>query len=153
MTFLHFALLVLPSVALLEVRPLFFKRLSNNKRIAQRRRQVSCSSIATNGGDIVDSSSAFASLGLSPELAVACAQQGYARPTAVQQGAVAPLLAGHDLWAAAPTGSGKTVAYAAPLLQRCLEPSAVAQRAAAGRGSGPTVLVLVPTRELALQAS
>jgi len=152
MTLMRVALLVIPSVALLEVQPILLKRLSANSRIAQRRSHVAHSSMKLNEGRTHgDSSSAFASLGLSPELASACAQQGYALPTPVQQRAVAPLLAGHDLWAAAPTGSGKTVAYAAPLLQRCLEPHAMAQRAAAGRGTGPTILVLVPTRELALQ--
>jgi ATP-dependent RNA helicase RhlE len=86
----------------------------------------------------------FASLGLSGPLARACAQAGFALPTRIQQEAIPAVLAGQDLLGLAPTGSGKTAAFALPLLQGL---------AADRRGWRRTVrvLVLVPTRELAAQ--
>ena len=86
----------------------------------------------------------FASLGLSGSLARACAQAGFAQPTSIQQQAIPAILAGQDLLGLAPTGSGKTAAFALPLLQRL---------PAGSRGWRRTVrvLVLVPTRELAAQ--
>ena len=86
----------------------------------------------------------FAALGLSEPLARACVQAGFAQPTAIQQQAIPAVLAGQDLLGLAPTGSGKTAAFALPLLQRL---------PAGGRGWRRTVrvLVLVPTRELAAQ--
>jgi ATP-dependent RNA helicase RhlE len=86
----------------------------------------------------------FASLGLSAELLHACEAVGFATPTPIQVAAIPPLLRGQDLLGLAPTGSGKTAAFALPLLQRLL----------AGRPEGYRrirVLVLVPTRELAMQ--
>ena len=86
----------------------------------------------------------FASLGLSAELAQACQQAGFATPTPIQVEAIPPLLRGQDLLGLAATGSGKTAAFALPLLQRL----------GAGRQHAPRrtrVLVLVPTRELAAQ--
>lgn len=85
----------------------------------------------------------FSTLGLSPDLMAAVAQLGHSRPTPIQQAAIAPALAGHDLLGSAQTGSGKTLAFALPLLQR-LQPNA-------SRVRQPQVLVLVPTRELAAQ--
>lgn len=86
----------------------------------------------------------FASLGLATELSNACVEAGFDTPTAIQAEAIPPLLRGQDLLGLAPTGSGKTAAFALPLLQRL----------AAGRQHTPRrvrVLVLVPTRELAAQ--
>ena len=57
----------------------------------------------------------FASLGLSAPLLHACAEAGYAAPTAIQVEAIPPLLRGQDLLGLAPTGSGKTAAFALPL--------------------------------------
>ncbi len=86
----------------------------------------------------------FASLGLAPALARAAAEMGFAAPTPVQAAAIGPVLAGADLLATASTGSGKTAAFALPLLQR-LPPQPAA-------GPRPVhALVLVPTRELAAQ--
>ena len=79
---------------------------------------------------------------LSTALQHAARQAGYDSPTPIQAEAIPAILAGRDLLALAETGSGKTAAYALPLLQRLLEPS---------RSSDPRVLVLVPTRELAMQ--
>lgn len=90
------------------------------------------------------SATTFASLGLSPSLVQSCALSGFAAPSPIQVEAIPPVLRGEDLLGLAPTGSGKTAAYALPLLQRYLSV----------RQEGfhrIRVLVLVPTRELALQ--
>lgn len=86
----------------------------------------------------------FAALGLSPALQQVCEAAGYGLPTAIQAQAIPAVLRGRDLLALAPTGSGKTAAFALPLVQRLL--------AARPRGQRHIpVLVLVPTRELAQQ--
>lgn len=86
----------------------------------------------------------FAALGLSAELSHACREAGYDHPSPIQVEAIPPVLRGQDLLGLAPTGSGKTAAFALPLLQRL-----VAGRQRAYRRVH--VLVLVPTRELAVQ--
>ncbi len=88
--------------------------------------------------------SGFGDLGLSPRLVRAAGELGYAQPTPVQQAAIPAALAGQDLLACADTGSGKTAAYAFPLLHQV----AGLLRRGARR---PHALVLVPTRELAAQ--
>ncbi len=89
--------------------------------------------------------SPFIDLGLSPELAQVVALLGYEEPTPIQSQSIPPLLAGRDLLGQAATGTGKTAAFALPLLQRVL----AAQR----RPGQPAALVLVPTRELAIQVA
>ena len=86
----------------------------------------------------------FERLGLRAELMQAIRDQGYVTPTPVQERAIPPILAGRDLMAAAPTGTGKTAGFTLPLLQRLM---------ANDRGGRPPVraLVVTPTRELALQ--
>ena len=87
----------------------------------------------------------FDTLGLSPELLRAVAQQGYTEPTPVQTQAIPLVLAGRDVLAGAQTGTGKTAAFVLPMLQRLH---------ASRPTSGPRViraLILTPTRELALQ--
>ena len=91
-----------------------------------------------------EADSPFAALGLSPTLVRAAAKQGFVGPTPIQSAALPPALQGTDLIALAPTGSGKTGAYGLALLQR-LERM---QRPAFRRTHA---LVLVPTRELAVQ--
>jgi superfamily II DNA/RNA helicase len=86
----------------------------------------------------------FAALGLAPALAHAARQRGYHQPTPVQAAAIPALLGGRDLQMQAHTGSGKTAAFALPLLQQWLSGAPRAPRPLRG-------LVLVPTRELALQ--
>ena len=88
----------------------------------------------------------FSSLGLSGTLCAAAHAAGFAAPTPVQQGAIAAVLQGRDLLVRAQTGSGKTAAFALPLLQQVLPQEA-------GRGALRRVqaLVVVPTRELAVQ--
>ncbi|MDB5954356.1 DEAD/DEAH box helicase [Ramlibacter sp.] len=89
---------------------------------------------------------AFRALGLSAELAAACTQAGFDTPTPIQQQAVPAVLRGQDVLALAPTGSGKTAAFALPLLQ-ALGATRVGWRRPV------RVLVLVPTRELAAQVA
>ncbi|MFO0451080.1 MAG: DEAD/DEAH box helicase, partial [Pseudomonadota bacterium] len=84
----------------------------------------------------------FASLGLPEPLARACESLGFTEPTAIQQQAIGPALAGRDLLAQARTGSGKTLAFGLPLLAK-IEPAALRAQA----------LVLCPTRELADQVA
>ncbi|GAB5562382.1 MAG: DEAD/DEAH box helicase [Synoicihabitans sp.] len=88
----------------------------------------------------------FADLGLSPSLIRALDERNYLAPTPVQNEAIPPILRGRDVWAQAQTGSGKTAAFALPLLQHLSEKSSPTERRT------PT-LVLVPTRELATQVS
>ena len=87
----------------------------------------------------------FAALGLDPALVTALAALGYEEPTAIQREAIPPLLAGRDVLGQAATGTGKTAAFALPLLHRIGRP--VSDRRAV-RG-----LILVPTRELAMQVA
>src|SRR4051794_20036518 len=86
----------------------------------------------------------FADLGLRPELLTALTGLGYEEPTPIQREAVPPLIEGRDLQGQAATGTGKTAAYALPLLERL---------PAGRRDPEPVALVLVPTRELAIQVS
>ena len=87
----------------------------------------------------------FSSLKLRDELLGVLTALGYEEPTPVQREAIPLLLDGRDLLAQAATGTGKTAAFALPMLQR------IAQRPA-GR-KRPAGLVLVPTRELAMQVA
>jgi ATP-dependent RNA helicase DeaD len=91
-----------------------------------------------------ESEEGFAGLGLRAELLRALTNLGYEEPTPIQQGAIPPLLAGSDLVGQAATGTGKTAAFALPLLHLLADGK---------RGAGPMALVLVPTRELAEQVS
>jgi ATP-dependent RNA helicase DeaD len=92
-----------------------------------------------------DDSAGFAALGLDNRLLAALSTLGYEEPTPIQRATIPPLLEGRDLVGQAATGTGKTAAFALPLLQRL-----------AGRGAeraSPSVLILVPTRELAMQVA
>src|SRR5512142_1131692 len=86
----------------------------------------------------------FDSLGLAPALLRALADYGYTQATPIQTAAIPPALAGGDLLAAAQTGTGKTAAFALPLLQHLSTAGATMTRR-------PRALVLTPTRELAAQ--
>jgi len=89
----------------------------------------------------------FASLGLRDELLTAIAAQGYTTPTPIQAGAIPVIFEGCDLLAGAQTGTGKTAAFALPIVQRLGENIPRQKRRI------PRALVLVPTRELAAQVS
>src|ERR1700729_91018 len=86
--------------------------------------------------------SGFADLTLAPELCHVLSGLGYEEPTPIQLAAIPPLLEGRDLVGQAATGTGKTAAFALPILQRILTEGGQAE---------PLALVLVPTRELAVQ--
>ncbi len=87
----------------------------------------------------------FAGLQLAQPLLRAIADEGYTTPTPIQKQSIPPLLARHDLLGIAQTGTGKTAAFALPLLHRLAEtPGPALQRR-------PRALVLAPTRELAGQ--
>jgi ATP-dependent RNA helicase DeaD len=87
----------------------------------------------------------FEELGLGPELLAELAVLGYEEPTPIQKAAIPPVLEGKDLLGQAATGTGKTAAFALPILQKIgkMKPEALK----------PLALVLVPTRELAVQVS
>ena len=88
----------------------------------------------------------FSALGLAEHLVQAVAACGYDTPTPVQAQAIPPLLAGRDVLGCAQTGTGKTAAFALPVLQL------LAERPVRGRNKRPIrCLILTPTRELAAQ--
>ena len=84
----------------------------------------------------------FTKLGLSDELLQAVTEQGYERPSPIQAEAIPPLLQGRDLLGQAQTGTGKTAAFALPLLG-LIDPA----------NKAPQLLILAPTRELAIQVA
>ncbi|PKN11843.1 MAG: RNA helicase [Deltaproteobacteria bacterium HGW-Deltaproteobacteria-4] len=86
----------------------------------------------------------FSSLGLSPSLLAAVTARQFLVPFLIQTQAIPAILAGRDLLALARTGSGKTASFILPLLQRLQESPAPERRTL-------KILVLVPTRELAMQ--
>src|SRR5437868_6265843 len=86
----------------------------------------------------------FRALGLGPRILKAIQDAGYSEPTPIQQKAIPVILKGKDVIGTAQTGTGKTAAYVLPILERLAARDAAARR-------GTRVLVLVPTRELAVQ--
>lgn len=101
----------------------------------------------------------FSSLSLRPELLQVLTELGYSQPTQIQTQAIPAILAGQDIMAGAQTGSGKTAAFALPILQKLSEPllrldeknQLEPEAASCSRVPGIRALVLTPTRELALQ--
>ena len=109
-----------------------------------------------------DPAASFADLGLPTPLLEALTGLGYETPTPVQASTIPPLLAGSDLVGHAPTGTGKTAAFALPLIARLVAGASNREPDDAGDGGGPgapaargavRVLVLTPTRELAMQVA
>jgi ATP-dependent RNA helicase RhlE len=86
------------------------------------------------------STQSFADLGVSRAVAGALAERGITSPFPIQRLVIADVLAGHDVLAQSPTGSGKTIAFGAPIADRI---EATDRR--------PAALILAPTRELATQ--
>ncbi|MBL1378617.1 DEAD/DEAH box helicase [Zobellella iuensis] len=84
----------------------------------------------------------FADLGLAPAVLQALTDAGYEQPSAIQAAAIPTLLTGQDVLGLAQTGTGKTAAFALPMLSRIT-----------GGNAQPQVLVLAPTRELAIQVA
>ena len=91
---------------------------------------------------MTESIESFAQLGLSAPLLTALADIGYETPSPIQAACIPHLLAGRDILGEAQTGTGKTAAFALPLLNR-IDPALRA----------PQLLVLTPTRELAIQVA
>lgn len=87
-------------------------------------------------------SASFKETGLSPALCANAQQAGMAEPTPIQLAAIPAALAGRDILATAPTGTGKAAAYVLPMLHRLLKAR-----------KPRTLLVMVPTRELVLQTA
>ncbi|MFV2091130.1 MAG: DEAD/DEAH box helicase, partial [Pseudomonadales bacterium] len=87
----------------------------------------------------------FDSLGIGADLCRALEEQGYSQPTEIQHQAIPHLLAGEDLLGIAQTGTGKTAAFALPILQILQAENRRTER------KRPKVLILAPTRELAGQ--
>ncbi|KAL8727963.1 MAG: hypothetical protein Q9166_005728 [cf. Caloplaca sp. 2 TL-2023] len=95
---------------------------------------------AISNGKAVDASLSFATLGAAPWLITSLANMAITRPTGIQKGCIPKILEGRDVIGASKTGSGKTVAFTVPILQKWAEDSV-----------GIFAVVLTPTRELALQ--
>ena len=85
----------------------------------------------------------FRELGLCAPILSALEEQGYDHPSPIQEKAIPPALEGRDVLGCAQTGTGKTCAFAAPILQRLSE--------APVKGRPIRALILTPTRELAIQ--
>jgi ATP-dependent RNA helicase DeaD len=98
---------------------------------------------APDAGTLLDGG--FSSLGLDPRLLSALSSLGYEEPTPIQLKAIPPLLEGRDVLAQAATGTGKTAAFALPMLDRLIREG--------GERKAVFGLVLVPTRELAMQVA
>ncbi|HKT91313.1 MAG TPA: DEAD/DEAH box helicase [Paraburkholderia sp.] len=120
----------------------------------------------------VNDGSAFASLGLSPEIVSGLIAAGYKAPTPVQERAIPAAIAGRDLLVSSPTGSGKTAAFMLPAIERfaqiqknlAAQPRPQGANGASGQQADrrqrrpqpvarPGLLVLTPTRELAMQVT
>src|SRR5882757_2091676 len=89
--------------------------------------------------------SSFSELGLSEALLKSLAHEGYTVPTPIQAKAIPPVLAGRDVVGCAQTGTGKTAAFAVPMIQR------LTKERGANAPHRARALILSPTRELATQ--
>jgi ATP-dependent RNA helicase DeaD len=90
----------------------------------------------------LDSIPSFSELGIAPAIVKAIKEAGYETPSPIQAQSITPLLEGRDLLGQAQTGTGKTAAFSLPLLSRLND-----------RQKTPQILVLTPTRELAIQVA
>ncbi|MFE8115264.1 ATP-dependent RNA helicase SrmB [Brenneria goodwinii] len=88
----------------------------------------------------------FSELDLDDSLLDALRDMGYERPTAIQSAAIPPAMDGRDVLGSAPTGTGKTAAYLLPVLQHLLD-------FPRKKSGPPRILILTPTRELAMQVA
>lgn len=83
----------------------------------------------------------FADFKLNKQILTAVEEAGYTTPTPIQEKAITPILSGQDIMGVAQTGTGKTAAFVLPLLMRLKY----------AQGEHPRALILLPTRELAMQ--
>lgn len=93
-----------------------------------------------SNGKVVDGTASFASLDVAPWLIASLSAMAILRPTAIQKGCIPKILEGRDVIGGSRTGSGKTVAFTVPILQRWAQDPV-----------GIYAVILTPTRELALQ--
>ncbi|KAL2653879.1 hypothetical protein R1flu_022007 [Riccia fluitans] len=101
---------------------------------------VPAGAASESDGELEEKLRTFEDLGLSTWLLLTCKELGMVRPTPVQQGCIPQILNGKDVFGMAQTGSGKTAAFALPILQKLAE-----------NPYGIYALVITPTRELAFQ--
>ena len=99
-----------------------------------------------SAGSGSESVTGFGGLGLDDALAASVAALGYEEPTSIQRDTIPLLIEGRDLLGQAATGTGKTAAFALPMIHRLSRLAATDRRKTSG-------LVLVPTRELAMQVA
>lgn len=102
--------------------------------------------MSQNSEDTPQSAAEFSKLNLHPAILDAIVECGFTTPTPIQTQAIPQILAGADLLASAQTGTGKTGAFLLPILHLLTQPPKV-------KGFGPRALILVPTRELAMQVA
>lgn len=112
----------------------------------------------TAGAPVKSESPTFAELGVRPEIVRALAEAGIERTFAIQELTLPLALAGEDVIGQARTGTGKTLGFGVPLLQRVTPPSERAAATAEGETADrtkdvPQALVVVPTRELCVQVA
>ena len=93
-----------------------------------------------SNGKVVDGTASFATLDVAPWLIASLSAMAILRPTAIQKGCIPPILQGRDVIGGSRTGSGKTVAFTVPILQRWAQDPV-----------GIFAVILTPTRELAVQ--
>jgi len=107
--------------------------------------------VSISGDDTYETARTFESLGVSAELTQALANEGIVSAFPIQALTVADALAGRDVCGKAKTGSGKTLAFGVPLLQRAKATREAQGPRVATHPAQPLALVLLPTRELAVQ--
>ena len=110
-------------------------RVPSRVRSSQTTEQLNIQDTIVSNGKTVDANSSFATLEVSPWLIASLAAMEILRPTAIQKGCIPKILAGRDVIGGSRTGSGKTVAFAVPILQKWAEDP-----------MGVFALVLTPTR-------
>ena len=115
--------------------------LQTASRIKPRRKSVGTQSSVhleeteISNGKVVDAKSSFATLGVTPKLIASLSKLEIHRPTAIQKGCIPEILSGKDVIGGSTTGSGKTVAFVVPTIQRWAEDE-----------TGIFAVVLTPTR-------
>lgn len=110
--------------------------------------------VDVNGRDSPDKIDSFAKMGLNGTIMSNIIKSKYCEPTPVQKYAIPMILAGRDVMSCAQTGSGKTAAFLIPVIQRLLQTGVggwAAGARSAGRPCSPQVIIMSPTRELAIQ--
>ncbi|MCJ1481136.1 putative RNA helicase [Schaereria dolodes] len=115
-------------------------RIKPSANTANLRSSANIEQAIISNGKVVDARSSFATLDVAPWLIASLSAMEILRPTAIQKGCIPQILEGADVIGGSRTGSGKTIAFAVPILQKWAEDPI-----------GIFALVLTPTRELALQ--